>query len=114
MNSADARKIADASGAPKDGPLYNKIGGAATDLAATDNAIRSLIRQIRSDLEGIERQLDRPVGGETNKPRLNDLGQLQSRGPAIDVAVSRYCAQQKALDALLHLASQLYPVTPSE
>ena len=114
MNYADARKIADASGAPKDGPLYNHIGGAATSLAATEDGIRRLIGHIRSDLEGIERQLDRPSTRETYRPLLNDLGELQSRGPAIDVAVGRYCEQQRALDALLHLASQLYPVTPAE
>ena len=107
MDYTDARKLAAESGAPEGSPLYNAISRAATDLNVTEHRIRGLSVSIRSELEGVALQLDRAT---RRKPRLNGLGELQSRGPAIDVAVAIYSAQQKALDTLLGLAQEdMYP-----
>jgi hypothetical protein len=110
MNYADARRIASQSGAPEDGDLYNAIGGAASDMAAAESSLRDAIRSLRGNLDSVEQQLDRP----DRQPLLNDLGELQGRGPAFDVSVAKFCARQHELQTLLHLASRLHPAPAAE
>ena len=104
MDYTDPRKLARESGAPKDSMFYAAILSGANDLLATDHQIRSISASIRSELEGVALQLDRAM---RRSPLLNSLGELQSRGPAIDVAVATYSAQQKALSMLLGLAQDM-------
>jgi hypothetical protein len=94
-----ARVIANQSGAEKDSPLYDAIGGIVTDLAVKQNTIHTLIKTIRGRLDATELRLNSDGRG------LNDLGELQSAGVALDVAIAAFNAQRHELDTLLRLAS---------
>jgi hypothetical protein len=106
VDYTDPRKLAQESGAPEGSPLYNAIGGAAIDLASASHRIRSLSIGIRSELDVIDLKLD---AATRRKPIFSSLGELQSRGPAIDAAIAHYNAQQNTLDILLGLARDMYP-----
>jgi len=104
MDYRTARKIADSAVSDTTSPIHAAIGGTASDLAAAEQSIRAGIRSVRSTLDGVERKLDAHPDGDA---RLNDLGELQHHGPALDVAVVRYMGVRRQLDTLLRLAADL-------
>lgn len=106
MDYASARKIADKSGAPKNGPLYDTIGSAATDLSTAESSIRGKIKNIRHILNSVENALDAHPEGDA---LLNELGELQSRGPDFDLAIAKYCTARQHLSSLMYLAERLHP-----
>lgn len=79
-------------------------------LDAVSTAEKMLIgasEAIRSSLESIERSIERGLS-------LNELGELQSRGPALDVAVARHEEAVRSFRTIYRFARLAIVEDPSD
>jgi hypothetical protein len=93
--------LAGASKAAENTPLYSLILDTAADLIAAKTKVREHVNMVRMRLDSLEYKL------AEIRPSLNDLGELQSSAPALDLCVAQLVCKQRKLDALMRLAERL-------
>ncbi len=76
----DLKALYDSGAITKD-PAFELLYGAALELASAEETVRSKAAEIKGCMDRVLRYLDEGY-------HLNSLGELQSRGPAFDVAVA--------------------------